>query len=243
MSGRHLLVLGDSLTFHGPERPEVPTDPRLYPNVAAAALGEDVAVDLLARAGWTARDAWWALTRDPVAWGVYLPRASAVVLSVGHMDALPAAIPGWARDSIAYLRPGSVRRRARVAYGRWGPPVIRATRGRMRQLPQRATDHYLARLVAGVRHWRPDAPVVLLGPSPHDAALYPSQRHHEAAVAAARLWAATHDVAFLDIDPLVRPSLVDGTANPDGMHWSWTAHRRVGEALGASLAAELGGTT
>ena len=35
---RHVLVLGDSLSFHGPEQPHRPSDPRLYPNVMAAEL-------------------------------------------------------------------------------------------------------------------------------------------------------------------------------------------------------------
>jgi len=57
-----LLVVGDSLAFHGPERGELATHPGLYGNVAAAALG--TTLDLVARSGWTARDAWWALTKS-----------------------------------------------------------------------------------------------------------------------------------------------------------------------------------
>ena len=37
--GPTLLFLADSLAFHGPERAEPADDPRLWPNVAAAALG------------------------------------------------------------------------------------------------------------------------------------------------------------------------------------------------------------
>ena len=40
MEARHVLVLGDSLSFHGPDQPYRPSDPRLYPNVMAAALAE-----------------------------------------------------------------------------------------------------------------------------------------------------------------------------------------------------------
>jgi hypothetical protein len=75
----HVLVLADSLAFHGPDQAHPPTDPRLYPQVMAAALseslGEDVQADLVARLGWTARDAWWSLTKDPNTWGVLMPRA------------------------------------------------------------------------------------------------------------------------------------------------------------------------
>ena len=67
---RHVLVLGDSLAFQGPQGIVAPTDARLFPNVAAADLsvkwGAPVEVDLVAREGWTSRDSWWALTKDPV---------------------------------------------------------------------------------------------------------------------------------------------------------------------------------
>jgi len=232
---RHVLVLGDSLSFHGPEQPHRPSDPRLYPNVMAAHLGDDVAADLVARIGWTARDAWWALTKDPNVWGELLPRADALVLGVGQMDHLPAALPTWLREGIPFVRPGSLRRQVRRAYGAASPWVIRATGGRMRQLPQAATDHYLARIVQGVRTYRPGVPVVLLGPSPHAAATYPSHRHHEPAVAAARRWAASHDAGLVDLDPIVAPSLRAGTGNPDGMHWAWEVHAAIGEALAAAL--------
>jgi len=232
---RHVLVLGDSLAFHGPDRPHRPGDPRLYPNTMAAALGDDVRADLVARLGWTARDAWWALTKDPQVWGELLPRADALVLGVGQMDHLPAAVPTWVRDSIPYVRPGSLRRRVRSAYHAATPHVIRATGGRLRQLPQAATDHYLARIVEGVHAYRPGIPVVLLGPSPHAAPAYPSHRQHAPAVRAARRWAVEHDAGFVDLDPIVGPTLAAGTGNPDGMHWAWEAHARIGAALAAEV--------
>ena len=107
-------MIGDSLTYHGPTGPELVTDPRLWPQLAARATGRDV--DLLARQGWTARDAWWALTKDPVAWSVLLPRADVLVLAVGGMDSLPASLPTYLREGIAYVRPAPVRRRVRRAY-------------------------------------------------------------------------------------------------------------------------------
>jgi hypothetical protein len=235
---RHVLLLGDSLTFHGPDHPHPPTDPRLYPQVMADALGDDVTADVVARLGWTARDAWWAVTKDPRVWGELVPRADALVLAVGGMDHLPAAVPTVLRDSIPYLRPGGLRRRVRDGYRRASPVIIRATDGRIRQLPQAATDHYLSRIVQGVRTFRPGIPVVLLGPSPYDAPSYPSYRHHAPAVAAARTWAAMHDAAFVDLDPLVGPTLRAGLGNPDGMHWSWEAHTAVGAAIAAALGAD-----
>mgnify|MGYP001161692693 CR=1 FL=1 len=232
---RHVLVLGDSLTFHGPDKHEVLTHPGLYPNVCAARLGTGVEADVLARPGWTARDAWWAITKDPRAWGVLVPRAEALVLGVGQMDHLPAALPTWLREGIPYLRPGALRRRARTVYAAAAPHVIRLTRGGLRQLPQAATDQYLSRIVQAMRHWHPDLPIALLGPSPHAAATYPSDRHHAPAVAAARRWATAHDVGFVDLDPLVSPSLAAGTGNPDGMHWAWEVHEAIGAALAGAL--------
>ena len=232
---RHLLVLGDSLAFHGPVRPEALTHPGLYPNVCAGELGTGVEVDLLARQGWTARDAWWAMTKDPHSWGLWVPRAEGAVLGVGQMDQLPASVPTWARESIPYLRPGSLRRRARAAYRSWSPAVIRATGGRMRQLPQAATDRYLSRIVEALRHHHPRLPVVLLGPGPWNPVVYPATRTHEPAVVAARAWAQRHGVGLVDLDPIVAPSLRDGTGNPDGMHFAWSVHRAIGVAAAAAL--------
>ena len=117
-----VLVVGDSLTFHGPDQAHPPGDPRLWPNLLAADLGGDV--DVAAGVGWTAREAWWALTRDPKLWGEYLPRAQALVIAVGGMDALPAAIPTYLRQGISYIRPGWLRRRVRGVYTGFSPRVM-----------------------------------------------------------------------------------------------------------------------
>jgi hypothetical protein len=192
-------------------------------------------VDLVARPGWTARDGWWALTKDPVVWGVYLPRSAAVVLALGQMDQLPAAIPTWLRESMPYIRPGPVRRRVRSAYRNAAPHVIRGTGGRLPQLSVEATSHYLSRMVHAIRAFRPEVPLVRLLPAPYDATIYPSQRHHGQAVAAARRWCAAEGVTAVDLDPLVEPHLLAGRNNPDGMHWGWQCHAAVGGALAARL--------
>ncbi len=229
----HLLLFADSLAFHGPNAAVPPTDDRLFANRAAARLGWSV--DLLARPGWTARDGWWALTKDPVAWGVYLPRACAVVLSLGHMDQLPAAVPTWLRESMPYIRPGHMRRRVRSLYRTAAPHMIRGTGGRLSQLSIEATSHYLGRMVDGIRAYRPDVPVVRLLPSPYDAAIYPSQRHHMQAVTQGRRWCEQRGVAAIDLDPLVGPHLAAGRNNPDGMHWGWQTHEAIGASLGEAL--------
>jgi hypothetical protein len=230
---RHVLVIADSLAFHGPERIEVPTDPRLYPQVCAREL--DGQVDLLAREGWTSRDGWWALTKDPVAYGVYLPRADYVVIGVGGMDQLPASIPVWLRNSIPYVRPGGLRRRLRAAYRDLTPTVIKATKGAFRQVPQQVTDRYLTRIIEAIGVVRPGVPIALLAPTPYDTSYYPSVRHHASAVQAAQRLSIALDVPLVDPSSFVRPGLTDGSANPDGMHWSWSAHECVGRALAQAL--------
>ena len=227
MAVPHLLVLADSLAFHGPERAERPSDPRLYPQIAGQRLG--MQVDLASRQGWTARDAWWALTKDPVVWGEYLPRADAMLIGVGGMDQLPTPVPTWLRESIPYIRRGRVRRTAREALLKATPPMVRAVGGPFRTLPQAATDRYLTRIVEGVRMMRPGLPIALLSPPPWRSAYYPSTRAHQPALAAAKAWARAQGVAFVDVEPIVSPRLK--TINPDGMHWSWEVHALVGEAI------------
>lgn len=232
LDGR-LLVIGDSLTYHGPTGPEPITDPRLWPNLVAERLG--TRVDLMARQGWTARDAWWAVTKDPVAWSVLVPRAGALVLAVGGMDALPASVPTYLREGIAYLRPGPLRRRVRRLYRDAHPRVAALWGGRLRVLPQPATDHYLSRVVGGIRHYRPELPVVALTPPPWRSPDYPGRRGHPAAVEAARAWAARAGVVLADVDGLVQGMHDRGEGNPDGLHWDWPTHAAVADVVAAAL--------
>jgi hypothetical protein len=236
---RHLLVLGDSLTFYGPERGELLDDPRLYANVAAAALStpeSPVRADIVARVGWTARDIWWAMTRDPYVYSVLLPRADAVLLAVGGMDYMPTAVPTWLREGIRYLRPPVLRRAVRTAYQRVQPLASPVTP--WRALPQHLTDSYLDRCVGGVRYFHPGVPVLGVIPPEHRAPAYGSRpRGHVAAVAAARAWGARASVPLLDLNPLVNPHLAAGRANRDGMHFGWEAHDGIGTALADLVAA------
>lgn len=222
-------MLADSLAFHGPEQPELLTHAGLYPNVMAAELGAEV--DVVARLGWTARDVWWALTKDPNVYSILLPRADAVVFGVGGMDSLPASLPTYLREGIGYLRPGPLRRAVRQAYHQAHPYVVRALRGRMRVLPQAGTDAFLSRCVQGIRLVRPGVPIVALAPPPWESAYYPVNAGHAAAHRAGFAWAERESVPMLDCDPIVLPSLRDGSANPDGMHWSWLVHEGVGKGL------------
>jgi len=254
---RHVLVVADSLAFYGPERGELLTDPRLYPNVMAAALSTDgapVRADVVARIGWTARDAWWALTRDPLVYSVLLPRASAVVLAVGNMDYLPTAVPTWLREGIRFLRPAAVRRAVRTAYRLAQPRTALVTP--WRALPQHLTDQYLSHCVGGVRYYHPGVPVVGVLPPPHRAPSYGAAargngrrdaaawgdgrvvaavRGHGRAVTAARAWGRHERVPMVNLPALVGPQLAAGRANPDGMHFGWESHRAVGEALAQAV--------
>jgi len=234
-ASRHVLVLGDSLAFQGPQGIVVPTDPRLFTHVAsrqlAVNLGSPVDVDLVAREGWTSRDAWWALTKDPVVFGTYLPRASAVIIEVGGMDQLPAVIPTYLREGMPYLRPGGLRRRTRRLYRDLAPKIVGLTGGLMRQLPQSATDRYLTRIVQAVRAISGDIPIIAMTPSPHDSAYYPSQKYHADARASALTWAASLGVPIVDIENYVLTGLASGAANPDGMHWAWETHELIGHEL------------
>lgn len=236
---RHLLVLGDSLAFQGPQGIVLPSDPRLFPNIAAAQLavkqGTPFEVDLVAREGWTSRDSWWALTKDPVVFGTYLPRASAVIIEVGGMDQLPAVMPTYLREGMPYLRPGGLRRRTRRIYRELAPKIVGLTGGLMRQLPQLATDRYLTRIVQAVRAVSGDIPIIAMTPSPYDSKYYPSQKYHDAARASAFSWAASIGVPIVDIENHVLKGLVSGTANPDGMHWAWETHESVGQVLAGAL--------
>ncbi|HET8616316.1 MAG TPA: diglucosylglycerate octanoyltransferase [Actinomycetales bacterium] len=228
-----LLVLGDSLTYHGPAGPELTTERRLWPNLVAERLG--TRTDLVARQGWTARDVWWAVTKDPVVWSVLLPRAGALVIAVGGMDALPASIPTYLREGIAYVRPGPLRRRVRRTYRRAHPRVAALWGGRLRVLPQSATDHYLSRVVNGVRHYRPDLPVVALTPPPWRSADYPPHRTHRPSLVAARSWADREGVRLADVEAVVRAMHDRDAGNADGLHWDWSTHAAVADVVTQAL--------
>jgi hypothetical protein len=229
-----VLVIGDSLAFHGPERGELLTEPRLYPNVLAAALGAEV--DVVARLGWTARDAWFALTRDPLVYSVLLPRADAVVLAVGSMDSVATLVPTYLREGLPLLRPEPVRRVARAAYLAAQPYAARISP--LRALPQRLTDRYLSWCVHGIRYYHPGMPVVGVVPARHRAPAYGGRhRGHARAVAAALAWGAREGVPLVDLPSLIEPELSAGIGNPDGMHWSWPVHERVGKAIAAVVGA------
>ncbi|MBV9847113.1 MAG: SGNH/GDSL hydrolase family protein, partial [Kutzneria sp.] len=165
-----LLVVGDSLAFHGPLGPLPADDSRLWPNIAAAQLGTGRA-ELIAGFGWTARDAWWAVTGDPRFWAA-LPRVDVLVLAVGGMDTLPSPLPTYLRQGLRYLRPDGLRRQARTAYLGLQPLLATVLRGRPVALPPRLTGRYLDDCVRAVRAIRPGLPVVGMLPPVHRSPAY-----------------------------------------------------------------------
>lgn len=231
MSAPRLLVFGDSLSFHGPERAEPADEPRLWPNVAAAALGGHA--DLVAGIGWTARHAWQALTTDPRVWTL-LPHVDALVFGIGGMDTLPSPLPTALRELIPVLRPDALRRRVRAGYLRAQPVLARAFArtlpgGGPVALPPRLTVAYLERCREAVLAIRPGIPVVACLPPVHRAAVYgPVHPGRVATERAIRGWAEPVGVSLLDLRALVGRHVLDGHGNPDGMHWGWDGHAAVG---------------
>ncbi|WP_158880771.1 diglucosylglycerate octanoyltransferase [Amycolatopsis anabasis] len=233
-AGPRLLVFGDSLSFHGPDGGYPADDPRLWPNIAAAALGGTA--DLVAGIGWTARDAWWALTGDPRVWAD-LHHADVVVFAVGSMDTLPSPLPTYLRTGLRYLRPARLRRVARRAYLAAQPRLAVALRGRPTVLPAKLTVHYLDTAVGALRVLRPDLPIAGILPSVHRAASYGYV--HTARVGAAVAmadWARRAEVPMLDLASVAGPHVLSGQGNPDGMHWGWDGHAEVGKAMAELLA-------
>jgi diglucosylglycerate octanoyltransferase len=232
-----LLVLADSLAFHGPTRAEPANEPRLWPNVAAAELAGRA--ELIAGIGWTARHAWRALTHDPRVWSI-MPSVDALVLGVGGMDSLPSPLPTALRELIPSLRPDQLRHVVRTGYLAAQPVLSRALAvlpgGGPVALPPKLTVRYLESCRRAVTTIRPGIPVVALLPSVHSAPTYGGVHPgRPAAERATRVWAAQVGALTLDLPALVGDHVLGGLGNPDGMHFGWDAHRRVGTALAELL--------
>jgi diglucosylglycerate octanoyltransferase len=237
-SGPRLLFFADSLAFHGPDGPRPADDPRIWPNVAATALGGRA--HLFAGIGWTARDAFWSLTGDPNVWPV-LPKADALVLAVGSMDTLPSPLPTYLRTGLRYLRPDPLRRWVRRQYQTAQPALARLLGGRPVALPPALTVRYLDDCLNGIRALRPGLPAVAILPATHRADSYAGvHTGYAPARAAIRAWGERTGVPLLDLAAITADHLRDGTANPDGMHWGWRGHAQVGTALAGLLTATGG---
>lgn len=226
-----LLVIADSLSYYGPKGGLPADHPRIWPNLVAAELDWDV--ELVARIGWTCRDAYWALIGDPRIWAA-VPRAGAVVFAVGGMDSLPSPLPTAVRELIRYLRPSGLRRVVRSAY-QWIQPRA-AKIGRPVALPPAVSVDYLEQCRTALGQLRPELPVVAVLPSVHDCAAY--GRVHsgrEPAVRALEAWSARTGVPLVDLKAAVHDNIFSGDANPDGIHWGWDGHTEVARAMVKTL--------
>ncbi|MBJ8346824.1 diglucosylglycerate octanoyltransferase [Antrihabitans sp. YC2-6] len=228
-----LLVLADSLSYYGPEGGLPANDERIWPNIVAAELGWDL--ELIARIGWTCRDAYWALIGDPRVWAT-VPKAGAVVFAVGGMDTLPSPLPTALREQIRYIRPPVLRRYVRAGYQRLQPRLSKL--GRPVALPPRLSVEYLEKSRAALAYLRPELPIIGTYPAVHDCEAY--GRVHagrEPAVAALSAWSEQTQVPLVELGDAVRENIFSDAANPDGIHWGWEAHRRVADAMLKTIAA------
>ncbi|WP_070378957.1 diglucosylglycerate octanoyltransferase [Rhodococcus sp. WMMA185] len=222
-----LLVLADSLSYYGPKG-GLPSDhPDIWPNRVARELDWDV--ELVARIGWTSRDAWWALTQDPRVWAA-IPRAGAVVFAVGGMDSLPSPLPTALREQLRYIRPPALRRMVRSGY-QWLQPRL-SRLGWPVALPPRVSVEYLESSRSALAYVRPSLPVIGTLPSVHRSEAYgKAHSGRPAAVTAITAWAEAQKVPLVDLAEAVRTNIFSGQGNPDGIHWGWDAHVAVAEAM------------
>ncbi len=221
-----LLVFADSLSYYGPQGGLPADDPRIWPNIVAARLGWEC--ELIGRIGWTCRDVWWAATQDPRAWAA-LPRAGAVIFATSGMDSLPSPLPTALRELIRYLRPATLRRWVRDAYGWVQPRFSPMSRS---ALPPRLSADYLEMTRAAIDFNRPGIPFVACLPSVHIAPTYGHAHHGRTPTADAITdWAQRHAVALVDLKEAVGGEVLAGRGNPDGIHWNFEAHRAVAELM------------
>ncbi|MFE3102557.1 diglucosylglycerate octanoyltransferase [Nocardia tengchongensis] len=222
-----LVVVADSLSYFGPKGGLPANHPRIWPNLVAAELDWDV--ELVARIGWTCRDAYWALIGDPRIWAA-VPNAGAVVFATAGMDSLPSPLPTALRELIRYTRPAGLRRRVREAYN-WLQPRL-SPLGWPVALPPAVSVDYLEQSRNSLAQLRPELPFVAVLPSVHKCEAY-AEVHtgREPMVRAVSAWAAEHDVPLVDLGEAVRDNVFNGPANPDGIHWGWEGHTAVARAM------------
>ncbi len=229
---RTVVVFGDSLSYYGPKGGLPSGDRQIWPNVMAAEL--DVDVELFAQVGWTSRDMWWAVTRDPRIWQA-LPTADVVVFAIGGMDSLPSPLPTALRESIRYLRPDALRARVRDAY-QWLQPRL-SPLGWPMAVPPSLTVAYLERTRAAIAALRPDMRFVVQLPPTH-ASPYYGHAHpgRERTTAAMAEWAASRGVGTVELYDITRRHHAgDEESNPDGIHWGFACHRRVAVATADAI--------
>jgi hypothetical protein len=233
-----LVVLADSLCFHGPEGPLPLADPRLYPNLLADELAKETgrawSVDVVAQAGWGVREAWLALQRDVHLQQQVLAGADAVVLGLGSSDTLSVGVPRPVMAALQFLRPTPLRRRLRRGIDRHHHRLVRATAGRLRYTPPSVYRHCWRKSVEALRLFAPGAALCAVEPAIHDSRYYGRVHpHHADGLAATRELAGALDVPLVDLPGILRAHLDD--LNPDGIHWPFEVHEEVAAAMAKAL--------
>lgn len=242
-----LVVLGDSSAFTDDRGPQLPGTASLYPTVLTQHLERElrrpVVAQVVARPGWTVRDATRVATKDQHLQFEVLAHADAVVIGVGSFDHAPAGVPPSLEAVVPYLRPASrrraVRRVLRVAY----PRLVRLTGGHRPRTPVGEFERLLRLLLEQVRGLTQGrAAGVVLGPTSHASAYY-GHRHPGLDVAERRQLHLAREHGFLAVPvwPHVRPAV--HRLNVDGIHWPADVHAAVGVALAAALLRQLRGDT
>lgn len=239
---RRLVVLADSLAFHGPAGPLPVGDPRLYPQRLAARLGDRTGdrwdVDVVARAGWSVRDLRLALGKDVHVGQGVVAGADAVVLAVGSTDTLSVALPRSAVAVLPFVRPPVLRRRLRALLNRRHAALVGATGGRVRFTPRGAYRDAWRACVATVRGLAPGAALCAALPARHRAPHYAGiHRFLADGIADTRALAAEAGVPVVDVPALMDPFM--GSLNPDGIHWPFALHDAAAAAFADALAPAL----
>lgn len=240
----HLVVLGDSFAFTDDRGPRWPSDPVLYPNVAARRLaaetGEEVETTVLARPGTGVRDAWRTLTKDRHTMFDVLPRADAVIVSYGSFDHVPIGVPAPVDALVPFLRPARLRRRVRATLKAVYPRLVTATGGRFALTPSGEFGRLFDATLLQVRALTHAAPGVVMLPAGHRAAHYAYRHRHR--IAREQLTAeiaARHGFPTVASWPAIERHLDE--LNADGIHWPAAVHAEVGEAFAQRLLDQLEG--
>lgn len=222
-----LVVFGDSLTHFGPEGALPPHDLRLWPAALAHDMGLELA--LFAEAGWTTRQGWWAITRNPTIWEA-IAESSAVVLGLCSMDSMPSPLPTALREGLRYIRPPRLRRAVRKGYLALQPQLSPYLP--WQALPPHLTVEYLERMRIAITVVRPDVPLVAVTPCGHWGKSYGyAQPGRDKTGAAVRQWAQKKEIPVVDLYAETRSYVENHIGNPDGLHWGFDAHRDVADAF------------
>jgi hypothetical protein len=239
-----LVVLADSTAFTDHRGPQLPTEPTLYPNVAArflsSQLDREVTTTIIARAGTTVRDVHKAVTKDRHVMFDVLLGADAVIVGFGGFDHAPGGVPPMIDAMVPFLRPAGLRRRVRKGLHAAYPWLVRATGYRLTRTHAGDFDRLYDDLFTHVRGLTRGAPGVALGPTSHRSAYYAWRhpRHRQREAEQLRI-AARHGYAPIPVWDHVLPHV--DRLNVDGIHWPPEVHASVGAAVGAALLDQIRG--